>query len=58
MKQRNDWENVFFLSPVNGGDYHGDKLPIYQSWPINPNSWLQRRLAELKQAELTEKGKK
>ena len=42
------WQLIFALSRVNGGLYIGDYLnSCHWQWP--KETWLQRRLAELKE---------
>jgi len=36
----------------NGGVYH--EPPQYREWPRKPGTWLQKRLAEIKEREVAE----
>jgi hypothetical protein len=47
MSSSNYWQLVFNQSRVNGAEYFGDQLPC-NSWDWPKNTFLQRRLSELK----------
>ena len=47
MSNGNYWHMVFNQSRVNGAEYFGDLLPN-NSWEWPKNTFLQRRLSELK----------
>ena len=47
MSNGNYWELVFNQSRVNGAAYFGERLPN-NSWDWPKNTFLQRRLSELK----------
>ena len=47
MSNGNYWHMVFNQSRVNGAEYFGDRLPN-NSWDWPKNTFLQRRLSELK----------
>jgi hypothetical protein len=47
MSNINYWQMVFNQSRVNGAEYFGDHLPT-NSWDWPKNTFLQRRLSELK----------
>jgi hypothetical protein len=47
MSSSNYWQLVFNQSRVNGAEYFGEQLPC-NSWDWPKNTFLQRRLSELK----------
>jgi hypothetical protein len=45
-----DWQKIFLLSTVNGADNYQEMLPS-NGWQFPRETWLQRRLKELKQEQ-------
>jgi hypothetical protein len=45
-----NWQTIFQQSKVNGAPYLGDALP-HQNWKWPKNTWLQRRLRDLRVGE-------
>ena len=49
-----DWQKVFIMSTVNGADNCQDMLPS-NGWEFPRETWLQKRLEELRAVERKEK---
>jgi hypothetical protein len=45
-----NWQTIFQQSKVNCAPYLGDALPL-QNWKWPKNTWLQRRLRDLRVGE-------
>lgn len=50
MELPTDVQKIFLLSKVNGADYYGDRLSVTR-WDFPRETWLQRRLREIKGKE-------
>ncbi len=48
-----NWQIIFQQSKVNGAMYFGDSLP-HHPWKWPKNTWLQKRLRDLRDGERAE----